>query len=352
MKLLVTGGCGFIGSNFVRRMLERTSSRPAYTIVNFDLLTYAGNLQNLDGLPPDAARRHRFVRGDIADPAAVGQVMGEGIEAVVNFAAESHVDRSIEEAGAFVRTNVQGTQTLLDAARRAGVKRFVQVSTDEVYGALELDSPDRFTETTPLAPRSPYAASKAAADLLARAAFVTHELPVVITRCSNNYGPYQFPEKFLPQMILNALQGTPLPLYGDGLYVRDWLHVEDHCAAIEAALERGVPGQVYNIGGDAEYPNLEVAKAVLRLTGRPESLLKSVADRRAHDRRYAIDASRARRDLGWRPRWTFDRGLEAAVEWYRGHEAWWRRIVSGEYLVDRKQAVSHAPAGSRPSVKS
>ncbi len=338
MKLLVTGGCGFIGSNFVRRMLERTARRPAYTIVNFDLLTYAGNLQNLDGLPDDAARRHRFVRGDIADRAAVEQAMGEGIEAVVNFAAESHVDRSIEEAGAFVRTNVLGTQTLLDAARRAGVKRFVQVSTDEVYGALELDSPGRFTESTPLAPRSPYAASKAAADLLAQAAFITHGLPVILTRCSNNYGPYQFPEKFLPQMILNSLQGTPLPIYGDGLYVRDWLHVDDHCAAIEAALERGTPGHVYNIGGDAEYANVEVAKAVLRLTGRPESLLKRVADRPAHDRRYAIDATRARTELGWRPARTFERGLESTVEWYRGHEAWWRRIVSGEYMVDRAQA--------------
>jgi dTDP-glucose 4,6-dehydratase len=334
MKLLVTGGCGFIGSNFIRWMLART---PA-TIVNLDALTYAGNPDNLAGLDADASRRLRFVRGDIADAALVASLMEEGIDAVVNFAAESHVDRSIEDAGAFIRTNVLGAQTLLDAARRARVPRFLQVSTDEVYGALALDSPDRFHETTPLAPRSPYAASKAAADLLARAAFVTHGVPVVVTRCSNNYGPYQFPEKFLPQMILNALDGTPLPIYGDGLYVRDWLHVEDHCAALQAALEKGVPGEVYNIGGDAERANIDVARAVLRLTGRPDSLLTRVADRPAHDRRYAIDASRAHRELGWKPAWDFDRGLEATVAWYRDHAPWWRRIVSGDYLVDRSQA--------------
>jgi dTDP-glucose 4,6-dehydratase len=257
---------------------------------------------------------------------------------VANFAAESHVDRSIESASPFVRTNVQGTQVLLDAARRAKVGRFLQVSTDEVYGALSLESTQRFTEATPLAPSSPYAASKAAADLLARAAFVTHGLPVVVTRCSNNYGPYQFPEKFLPQMILNALAGSALPIYGDGLYVRDWLHVEDHCAALEAVLERGRPGAIYNIGGDAERANLDVARQVLRLTGRPESLLARVADRPAHDRRYAIDASLAGRELGWAPAWDFERGLEATVAWYRGHEPWWRRIVSGDYLVDRAHA--------------
>ena len=326
MRLLVTGGCGFIGSNFVRLMTSRAD------VVNLDLLTYAGNPDNLSDV------RYRFVRGDIADARLVAELMSERFDAIVHFAAESHVDRSIESATEFIHTNVAGTQVLLDAAREAKVGRFLHVSTDEVYGALSLESADRFTETTPLAPNSPYAASKAASDLLARAAFITHGLPVIITRCSNNYGPFQFPEKFLPQMILNALADRPLPIYGDGLYVRDWLHVEDHCAAIAAALERGVPGEVYNIGGDAERPNLEIAKTVLRLTGRPESLLTRVADRRGHDRRYAIDASRAKRDLGWAPAWDLERGIAATVDWYREHESWWRRIVSGDYLVDRATA--------------
>ncbi len=336
MKLLVTGGCGFIGSNFIRRMLRHTDA----AIVNLDLLTYAGNPESLADIAADPAlkTRYRFVRGDIADPALVEQVMAEGFTAVVNFAAESHVDRSIESAAPFVHTNVTGTQNLLDAARRHEIGRFLQVSTDEVYGALELDTEDRFTETTPLAPNSPYAASKASADLLARAAFITHGLPVIVTRCSNNYGPYQFPEKFLPQMIINALEGRPLPIYGDGLYVRDWLHVEDHCAAIERALIKGRPGAVYNIGGDSERANIDIARHVLRLTGRPESLLTRVPDRRAHDRRYAIDAGFTRRELGWAPAHDLDRGLEGTIAWYREHETWWRRIVSGNYLVDRTQA--------------
>ena len=338
MKLLVTGGCGFIGSNFVRWMLRRHAG---LTVVNLDKLTYAGNAENLHEVvtDPGFGPRYRFERGDIADPAAVARLMMDGgFDAVVNFAAESHVDRSIEEAAPFVRTNVTGTQVLLDAARAAGVQRFLQVSTDEVYGALALDAPDRFTEDTALAPRSPYAASKAAADLLARAAFVTHGQAVIVTRCSNNYGPFQFPEKFLPQMILNALQGEPLPIYGDGLYVRDWLHVEDHCAALEAVLVRGTPGEIYNIGGDCELPNIDVARRVLALTGRPETLLKRVADRPAHDRRYAIDAARIQRALGWAPRWSFEAGLRATLDWYRTHETWWGRILSGDYLVDRKEA--------------
>jgi len=340
VKLLVTGGCGFIGSNFIRWMLRRPGADAAVSIVNLDLLTYAGNPESLADIAtdPKLETRYRFVRGDIADAALVEQVMADGFTAVVNFAAESHVDRSIESAAPFVRTNVTGTQILLDAARRHRVDRFLQVSTDEVYGALGLDADDRFTESTPLAPNSPYAASKASADLLARAAFVTHGLPVIVTRCSNNYGPYQFPEKFLPQMIINALEGRPLPIYGDGLYVRDWLQVEDHCDAIERALRSGRPGAVYNIGGDAERANIEVAKQVLELTGRPESLLTRVPDRPAHDRRYAIDASLIRRELGWKPAHDLDRGLEETVSWYRGHETWWRRIVSGDYLVDRAQA--------------
>ena len=339
MKLLVTGGCGFIGSNFIRLMTSKPVGQGVDDIVNLDLLTYAGNLDNLADIEKQAGPgRHRFVRGDIADAGLVAGLMSEKFDAVVHFAAESHVDRSIESAAEFIHTNVAGTQVLLDAARDAKVGRFLQVSTDEVYGALSLESNDRFTETTPLAPNSPYAASKAAADLLARAAFITHGLPVVTTRCSNNYGPYQFPEKFLPQMILNALAGRPLPIYGDGLYVRDWLHVEDHCAALAAALARGVPGEVYNIGGDSERSNLEIAKTVLRLTGRPESLLTRVADRPAHDRRYAIDACKMKRELGWSPAWDLDRGLAATVDWYRGHESWWRRILSGDYLVNRATA--------------
>jgi len=345
MKLLVTGGCGFIGSNFIRHLLI-DDALPDASVVNLDKLTYAGNPANLADLAAgDAAGRYRFVQGDIADPEPTRRLMREGFDAVVNFAAESHVDRSIESATDFVRTNVTGTQVLLDAAREAGVGRFLQVSTDEVYGALTLESKDRFTETTPLAPRSPYAASKASADLLARAAFVTHGLPVIITRCSNNYGPYQFPEKFLPQMILNALRDAPLPIYGDGLYVRDWLHVEDHCRALAAVLLSGRPGEIYNIGGDAELPNIEVARRVLGLLGKPESLLTRVADRPAHDRRYAIDASRLHDDLGWSPSWDFDRGLRSTIDWYLSHASWWGAIVSGDYLVDRTRARSGARPG-------
>ena len=259
-------------------------------------------------------------------------------EAVVIFAAESHVDRSIEGAGDFVRTNVLGTQVLLDAARSRGIARFLHVSTDEVYGALALDDPSRFTEETPLAPSSPYAASKAAADLMVHAAFRTHGQHVVITRCSNNYGPYQFPEKFLPQMILNAMEDRPLPIYGDGLYVRDWIHVEDHCRAITAALERGEAGKIYNIGADGERPNIDVAREVLRLTGKPESLLQRVTDRPGHDRRYAVDAGRIRSDLGWAPEIAFAQGLESTIRWYQENESWWKKILSGDYLVDRQTA--------------
>ncbi|HET6374184.1 MAG TPA: dTDP-glucose 4,6-dehydratase [Candidatus Polarisedimenticolia bacterium] len=343
MKVLVTGGCGFIGSNFIRHLLAGPADarRERYEICNLDLLTYAGDrgtLADLEEREASGARRYRFVHGDIADAPLVERLVSERFDAVVNFAAESHVDRSIESAAPFIRTNVVGAQTLLDAARGAGVARFLQVSTDEVYGALPLDSPARFTEMTPLSPTSPYAASKASADLLARAAFVTHGLATMVTRCSNNYGPYQFPEKFLPQMILNALAGKPLPIYGDGLYVRDWLHVEDHCSALLAVLMNGEPGAVYNIGGDCEKANIDVARRVLALTGRPESLMTTVADRPAHDRRYAIDAAKIRRELKWAPVWDFERGLAATVAWYKNNESWWRRIVSGDYLVDRAHA--------------
>jgi dTDP-glucose 4,6-dehydratase len=333
MRLFVTGGCGFIGSNFIRHVL---AAHPSASVVNVDLLTYAGNPDNVADLEDGV--RLRTLQADVADEDLMMDLLAEGFDAVVNFAAESHVDRSIEKAHDFIRTNVLGAQVLLDTARRCHVPLFVQVSTDEVYGALDLEEPRRFTEATPLAPTSPYAASKAAADLLALAAFRTHHQPVIITRCSNNYGPYQFPEKFLPQMILNAIEGRPLPIYGDGLYVRDWIHVEDHCRALEAVMLRGAPGEIYNIGADGERPNIDVARAVLRLTGRDESLLSRVTDRPGHDRRYAVDASKLRRTLGWEPRIRFEDGLAAAVAWYRGHEAWWRRIVSGDYLVDRREA--------------
>ncbi|MBI3449505.1 MAG: dTDP-glucose 4,6-dehydratase [Acidobacteria bacterium] len=335
MRLFVTGGCGFIGSNFIRHIL---AAHPGATICNVDLLTYAGNPENIADL--EDGRRLRTLRADIADEPLMMDLLAEGFDAVVNFAAESHVDRSIESARDFIRTNVAGTQVLLETSRRCHVPLFLQVSTDEVYGALDLDDPARFTESTPLAPTSPYAASKAAADLLVLAAFRTFRQPVVVTRCSNNYGPYQFPEKFLPQMILNALQGKPLPIYGDGLYVRDWIHAEDHCRAIEAALLRGKPGEIYNVGGESERPNIEVAQEILRLTGRPESLLTRVTDRPGHDRRYAVDAGKLQRELSWAPAIPFSEGLASTVRWYQDHEPWWRRIVEGSYLVDRRAARS------------
>jgi dTDP-glucose 4,6-dehydratase len=339
MRLFVTGGCGFIGSNFIRHILAHAEA----TVCNVDLLTYAGNLENVADL--EDGRRLRTLRADIADEPLMMDLLSEGYDAIVNFAAESHVDRSIESAHDFIRTNVVGTQVLLETARRCHVPRFLQVSTDEVYGALGLDDPSRFTEASPLAPTSPYAASKAAADLLVMAAFRTHRQPVVVTRCSNNYGPYQFPEKFIPQMVLNALEGQPLPIYGDGLYVRDWIHVADHCRALETVLRKGKNGEVYNVGGDSERPNIDVAREVLRLTGRDASLLRRVTDRPGHDRRYAVDASKLKKDLGWEPIVRFQEGLASTVEWYRRNEGWWQRIVSGDYLVDRRAARS-AEGGS------
>ncbi|RMH27958.1 MAG: dTDP-glucose 4,6-dehydratase [Planctomycetota bacterium] len=325
--ILVTGGAGFIGSNFVRFVREQ---RPDWTIMNLDALTYSGNLENLADLDGDA--RHRFVRGDIRDAGAVRPLM-DGVDAVVHFAAESHVDRSIHDSAPFITTNVQGTQVLLDAARDAGVGRFVHVSTDEVYGSLPLDRPDlAFTEQTPLAPNSPYAASKAASDLLVRAAHHTFGMDTVITRCSNNFGPFQFPEKVIPLFVTNLIRGEPVPLYGDGKNVRDWLHVEDHCEAILAVLERGRAGEVYNIGGNNERSNLELTREILRLMGAGDEMIRPVADRPGHDRRYAIDASKIRDELGWAPtRSAWPEALEATVAWYREHEPWWRRVRSGEY---------------------
>ncbi len=323
--ILVTGGAGFIGSNWVRR---RRASHPDDRILNVDLLTYAGNLENLEGI--DEGPGYRFLRIDVADRQALEAAVDEPVDFVVHFAAESHVDRSIEDAGAFLRTNVLGTQALLDFSRAHGVGRMVQVSTDEVYGSLGEEG--KFTELTSIAPNSPYSASKAAADMLVRAAHETHGMDVVITRCSNNYGPYQFPEKLIPLMISNALEGRPLPVYGDGLNVRDWIWVEDHCRGIDLALEKGRAGEVYNFGGDAERTNLDVVRGILDLLGKPDSLIEFVEDRKGHDRRYAIDFSKAARELGFAPEVSFEGGLERCVQWYRDHDAWWRRIKSGEYM--------------------
>jgi dTDP-glucose 4,6-dehydratase len=331
VNVLVTGGCGFIGSNLVRHLLRE---RPAWRVVVLDALTYAGNPESL--APLVGHPRFRFERGDVRDPARVrGLLAEEEIEAVLHLAAESHVDRSIDAPAVFVETNVGGTQVLLDAARAAGVRRFVQVSTDEVYGSL--GETGRFTEESPLAPSSPYSASKAAGDHLALAYARTFGLPVVVTRCSNNYGPYQFPEKLVPLMIANAVRDLPLPVYGDGRNVRDWIHVEDHCAGLVAALERGRPGEVYNLGGASERRNLDVVHAVLALLGKTRSLVAFVKDRPGHDRRYAIDDAKARRELGWAPRRSFDLGLAETVRWYVEHRGWWERILSGAYRSGRER---------------
>jgi dTDP-glucose 4,6-dehydratase len=325
-RILVTGCCGFIGANFVRHELE---SDPEIDITNLDALTYAGNPDNLADLEDHP--RYHFVRGDIADRAPVMRLVVEGgFDAIVNFAAESHVDRSIDDATPFLRTNVVGTQCLLDAARAAKVGRYVQVSTDEVYGTLRPDDPP-FRETTPLAPNSPYAASKAGADLLVRAAHHTFGMDTVITRCSNNYGPYQFPEKLIPLFITNILADVPVPVYGDGRQVRDWIHVRDHCRGIGAALRRGRAGEVYNFGGKSERFNIDVTRALLELCGKTEALIRHVTDRPGHDRRYAVNCARAEAELGWRPTVSFEQGLAETVEWYRSNARWIERVRSGEY---------------------
>ncbi len=322
--IAVTGGAGFIGSNFVRYWL-RAVGEPVLVL---DSLTYAGNLENLSELLEDP--RLRFLRVDINDAGAVREALAcAPPRAIVHFAAESHVDRSILDAAAFIRTNVQGTQTLLEVARSLSVARFLQVSTDEVYGSL--GPTGRFTEDSPLAPNSPYAASKAAADLLCRAAYHTHGQDVVVTRCSNNYGPYQFPEKLIPLMAVKALSDQQLPVYGDGLNVRDWIHVEDHCRAVACVLERGRPGEVYNVGADQEWTNIDIVKGILGHLGKPESLIKFVGDRPGHDRRYAMDAAKLRTELGWTPAIPFEKGLADTLDWYLAHESWWRRVMTGEY---------------------
>jgi dTDP-glucose 4,6-dehydratase len=310
MKLLVTGGAGFIGSNFVPYILEKY---PTYEVINLDALTYAGSLDNLKEVKHNP--RHKFVQGRIEDGKLVNKLM-RGIDVVINFAAESHVDRSILEPQVFISTNVLGTQVLLDAALRHKIKLFYQISTDEVYGALRLGTKKRFTEGSSLRPNSPYSASKTSADLLVRAYHHTYSLPVVISRCSNNYGPKQHPEKFMPTVILNALHDKPVPIYGDGLYVRDWIHVIDHCQAIDLIMHQGKIDEVYNIGADNEWANIDLAKKILQILGKAESLLTSVRDRPGHDRRYAIDGHKLRRELGWKPSITFDQGLAETVHHY------------------------------------
>lgn len=330
MKVLITGGAGFIGSNFVHYMVNKYRE---YKIINLDALTYAGNLETLKKIENES--NYQFIHGDITNSEVVEAIFADGVDAVVNFAAESHVDRSITDPGIFVKTNIQGTQVLLDAAKKYSVKKYVQISTDEVYGTL--GDIGYFTEETPLAPNSPYSASKASADLLVRAYHETYGLPINITRCSNNYGPYHFPEKLIPLMILNALNEKSLPVYGDGLNIRDWLHVHDHCSAIDLVFHKGVAGEVYNVGGHNERTNIDVVKAILRYLDKPDTLIRFVEDRLGHDRRYAIDATKLRTELGWEPQYTFETGLKQTINWYLENRSWWENILSGDYQNYYKQ---------------
>ena len=325
-NVLITGGAGFIGSNFVRYFL---ATHEDVRVVNFDKLTYAGNLESLEDVVTNP--RYTFIKGDICDRTEVETAFTKfDIDTVIHFAAESHVDRSILGSAVFVQTNVVGTHTLLDVAKDRGVDRFIHVSTDEVYGSL--GDTGKFTETTSLHPNSPYAASKASSDLLALSYQHTHGLPVIVTRCSNNYGPYQFPEKLIPLMIVNAFVDKPLPVYGDGLNVRDWLYVEDHCSAIDMVLAKGKVGEVYNIGGNNEWKNIDIVKLILQRLGKPQSLINFVKDRPGHDRRYAMDATKMKNELGWQPSHTFENGIKETIEWYRQKESWWKRVMTGEYL--------------------
>lgn len=326
MNLLVTGGAGFIGSNFVRYMLEKY---PNYKVVNYDLLTYAGNLENLKDV--ENHPNYTFVKGDINNRELVDYlVKTHEIDVIVNFAAESHVDRSIADPDIFVKTNVLGTQALLNVAKANNIKKYVQISTDEVYGTL--GETGYFTEETPLAPNSPYSASKAGGDLLVRAYHETYGLNVNITRCSNNYGPYHFPEKLIPLMITNSLEGKELPIYGDGQNIRDWLHVKDHCAAIDLVIHKGRPGEVYNIGGHNERTNNEIVHLIVEKLGVSKDLIKYVSDRPGHDRRYAIDPMKIMTELGWKPKYTFETGIVETIQWYIENQEWWKNIKSGEYM--------------------
>ncbi len=323
MKLLVTGGAGFIGSNFIRHIRQE---QPDWSITSLDKLTYAGNLENLKDIQDQPG--YRFVKGDIAARKLVDELLSQGFNVIVNFAAESHVDRSILDASPFIETNVKGTQVLLEGAKKHGIQRFVQVSTDEVYGSIDSGC---FTEESPLSPSSPYSASKTAADLLCRAYFKTHRVPAIVTRCTNNLGPYQFPEKLIPLAITNALEDKPVPVYGDGLNVRDWIFVVDHCRALETIIQKGKPGEIYNIGGGNEKTNLELIHKLLELLDKPQNLIQFVTDRPAHDRRYALDCTRIATELGWQPTYSFEEALRATVDWYLNNESWWRSIKSGEY---------------------
>ena len=325
MQLLVTGGAGFIGSNFIRYWMQM---HPDDKVVNFDALTYAGNVASLQDLKENS--KYQLIRGDITDSKSVAEAM-DGADIVVHLAAESHVDRSVLDPAAFVRTNVLGTQVLLDAARATKVKRFHHVSTDEVFGSLELGSPTRFNESTPYSPHSPYSASKAGSDMLVRAYYDTYGLPVTISNCSNNYGPYQFPEKLIPLMTINALADKRLPVYGKGENIRDWVHVLDHNRAVAMIIEGGAVGETYCIGGNAERENLTIVRTILRLLGKSEDLIEYVTDRPGHDLRYAIDASKIERELGFVPAYTFEDGIAETVRWYQEHEEWWGPIVSGDY---------------------
>ena len=338
MKILVTGGAGFIGGNFVHHMVNKY---PDYEIVNLDLLTYAGNLETLK--PVEDKPNYKFVKGDIADREFIMDLFEkEKFDIVVNFAAESHVDRSIEDPSIFVKTNVEGTVVLLDAAKKYGVKRYHQVSTDEVYGDLPLDRPDLFfTEETPIHTSSPYSSSKAAADLLVLAYHRTYGLPVSISRCSNNYGPYHFPEKLIPLMIANALNDKPLPVYGEGLNVRDWLYVEDHCRAIDLIIHKGRVGEVYNVGGHNEMKNIDIVKIICKELGKPESLITHVADRKGHDMRYAIDPTKIHNELGWLPETKFEDGIKKTIKWYLENKEWWETIISGEYQNYYEKMYAH-----------
>jgi dTDP-glucose 4,6-dehydratase len=339
-KFFVSGGAGFIGSAFVGLLLEHS---PSAEVTNFDALTYAGNLDNLEGLDE---KRHRFVRGNITNGEEVLAALAPDCDAIVNFAAESHVDRSIADASEFLRTNIIGTQVLLDAARARGVKRFIQISTDEVMGSLPENEDAFFSEDSPFAPNSPYAASKAAAEHLVRAAHHTFDLDTVITRCGNNYGPRQFPEKFLPLVLSNALSDEAIPVYGDGRNVRDWIYVEDHCRAILLALEQGRPGAVYNVGARNERRNIDVVESLLATVGKPRSLIRFVKDRPGHDRRYAIDPTLIESELGWRPRETWETGLKKTIEWYRENTRWLERTRSGDYQdYYREQYGAEVSAG-------
>ncbi len=324
-KILVTGGCGFIGSNFIRYALKNSD----YEIVNIDKLTYAGNLKNLIDVQSD--KRYKFYKADICNYELVSYIIEkEKVDSIINFAAESHVDRSILSSQEFIRTNVTGTNVLLELTRLYSLERFLQISTDEVYGSLGPDG--KFTETTPLSPNSPYSASKASADLLVRAYNHTYGLPALITRCSNNYGPFQFPEKLIPLMIINAINNKPLPVYGDGMNVRDWIYVEDHCDAILKVFEKGEIGEVYNIGAENEMPNIEIVKLILKELGKDESLITFVKDRPGHDRRYAIDATKIKTKLNWKPNHTFETAIKETISWYLQNKSWWEEIISGDYL--------------------